>query len=259
MALLFFDIDGTLITLDRRHMMPESAKEALKLARANGHKIFINSGRTKAEIYPSMLEFGFDGIVCGCGTYIELDGQQIFHKSLEKSDCLEYAEFLHDKEFFTVFEGKDHIFFECKGAYVDEINRLFGRSEENPILPYTDEKLQYDKFTIFKRNPAEMDAFNEKFKDIFHFIPHEDELLEMVPEGYTKATGIKFVQDYLNVPLEECYCFGDSFNDLEMLEYVTHSVAMAGATDEIKSKVEFVTTDVEDNGIMNALKHYGLI
>ena len=46
-ALLFFDIDGTLITLDKRHTFPESAKRALLKAKENGHKIIINTGRVK--------------------------------------------------------------------------------------------------------------------------------------------------------------------------------------------------------------------
>ena len=42
---LFFDIDGTLITGDSRMIFPESAKEAIKRTREKGNLVFINSGR----------------------------------------------------------------------------------------------------------------------------------------------------------------------------------------------------------------------
>jgi len=44
--LLFFDIDGTLLAGGIPGYIPDSTIEALKQAQANGHYIFINSGRT---------------------------------------------------------------------------------------------------------------------------------------------------------------------------------------------------------------------
>ena len=47
--LLFFDIDGTLLS-EKTHTVPQSAKEALKKAKENGHLIFINTGRPISTI-----------------------------------------------------------------------------------------------------------------------------------------------------------------------------------------------------------------
>ena len=62
-----------------------------------------------------------------------------------------------------------------------------------------------------------------------------------------------------DIPWEHTYAFGDSANDLEMLSYVAHSVAMGNGTQEVKETAEYVTTGVMDDGIYNGLKHYGLI
>ena len=48
MALMFFDIDGTL--WDRENVIPESTKKALRLLKQNGHQIFLCSGRTRVFI-----------------------------------------------------------------------------------------------------------------------------------------------------------------------------------------------------------------
>ena len=67
--LLFFDIDGTLIT-EEDGTMPESTKKALMQAREQGHFLFINTGRTWKSLPERILHLNFDGYVCGCGTHI---------------------------------------------------------------------------------------------------------------------------------------------------------------------------------------------
>ena len=67
--MLFFDIDGTLIT-EEDGKMPDSTREALHLAHKRGHLLFINTGRTKKSLPKELLNMGFDGYICGCGTHI---------------------------------------------------------------------------------------------------------------------------------------------------------------------------------------------
>ena len=70
MAAIFFDIDGTL--WDRDNNIPQSTKEAIHQLQENGHQTFLCRGRTRVFINSEeLLGMGFDGIVCGCGTFIE--------------------------------------------------------------------------------------------------------------------------------------------------------------------------------------------
>ena len=81
MKAVFFDIDGTL--WDNHAVIPQSTKVAIKKLKENGYLSFICSGRTRSFIYePELLNLGFDGIVAGCGTYIEEHGKEIFYKGL---------------------------------------------------------------------------------------------------------------------------------------------------------------------------------
>ena len=59
--MIFLDVDGTLV--DFTMHMPESAREALSIARKRGHLISLCTGRTVTNVYPWLLEFGFDAIV----------------------------------------------------------------------------------------------------------------------------------------------------------------------------------------------------
>ena len=261
-ALLFFDIDGTLITLDKRHTFPESAKRALLKAKENGHKIIINTGRVKTAIDKHLLEFGFDGLVCGCGTYIEYEGKELFHNRLSRSECIEYAHKLNAFGYETLYEGNERLFIDGEygpGTFMNYIYEYFSKNSDYPIENISSEAFIFDKFTTSRTDKSDTVSFEACFAPAFNLIPHGPVVIEAVPSGYSKATGIEYLMKRLDVSLEDCYAFGDSVNDLEMLKYVKHSVAMGNSVREILNDVEYQTTDIEDDGLLNGLKYYGLI
>ena len=81
----------------------------------------------------------------------------------------------------------------------------------------------------------------------------------MVPKGYSKATGIEFLCEYLNIDRKHTVGVGDSTNDLPMLSYTGISVAMGSGNPDIFSSVDYVTAPVMEDGIEKALRHYQLI
>lgn len=68
--IVFVDVDGTLVTDDG--LVPASAKTAIIKARNNGHQVYLCTGRSKPELYDSILSIGFDGIIGAGGGYIEV-------------------------------------------------------------------------------------------------------------------------------------------------------------------------------------------
>lgn len=261
-ALLFFDIDGTLLTLDDEHILPESTQKALNKAKENGHKIFINTGRVKTAIDKHLLDFGFDGLVCGCGTYIEYEGKEVFHNTLTKEQCISYASLLHEHKFQTMFEGKERLFIDGEygpGSFMEYIYSYFTKNSDYPIEKMTHPDFIFDKFTTVRFPESNEEAFKEGFSENFNLIPHFGSVYEAVPKGFSKATGIKKLSDLLGADLSDCYAFGDSINDMEMLKYVPHSVGMGNSVEEVFSVVQYRTSDILDDGIQNALLHYKLI
>ena len=69
-SILFFDIDGTILTEDGTRAIPDSTRKALHMAKERGHLLFINTGRVFLNIENRIRDLGFDGYVCGCGTQI---------------------------------------------------------------------------------------------------------------------------------------------------------------------------------------------
>ena len=62
---IFLDLDGTLI--DHSLFPPDSALEAVRLAKANGHRLYINTGRSVCQVYDYIWDIGFDGFIGGNG------------------------------------------------------------------------------------------------------------------------------------------------------------------------------------------------
>ena len=105
--ILFFDIDGTLITEDGRRYFPDSARRALAQARANGHLVFINTGRVYCNVTDEIKDAGFDGFVCGCGTSIYYDGKELFHNDVSRDVCRDIAYACRRYDMFGMYEHRD--------------------------------------------------------------------------------------------------------------------------------------------------------
>ena len=95
-SVIFFDIDGTLITEDARMLIPDSTRRAIELTRKKGNLTFINSGRTEFNISRQVRELGFDGYLLGCGTFIEYGGEVLLYETQEQKHCRQIAEILAD-------------------------------------------------------------------------------------------------------------------------------------------------------------------
>ena len=260
-SIIFFDIDGTIATEDERSFIPQSTRDAIAQTRKNGNLTFINSGRTAFNISPKVKELGFDGYICGCGTYIEYGGKVLFYRTIEKDECRRIAELMRKCNVTPVYEHMDGYFFDdqtptCDGlkffmeVFVDSGIDVSGRVE--------DEDFCFDKFVIWTTPESDMELFRKEIGKDFSIIDRGGGFYENVPLGYSKATGIEFILKKLGIPMEKAYAIGDSMNDLPMLEAVPNSIAMGGA-ERIYPYVSYITTPIEQDGIANALRHFGLI
>lgn len=261
---IFFDIDGTL--WDDKMQIPESTKTAIKELRANGHKTFLCSGRSRSTIQAKeLLALGFDGIIAACGNYIEMDGEVIYDNLMtyEKADYV--VKTLRECKMPVVLEGPEKCWIDTEGFDADPyVDYLFEMLGENacPIIGheggYLIEKCSFDRFPDSDWEKC-MDRLGEDFDFIVHDSSEAFHVVEMVPKGTSKATGIDWLCKKYGISIEDTYAVGDSVNDMDMLQFVKHSIGMGNAVDSVKAVVEYVTDSLHDDGIYNALKHYELI
>lgn len=260
--LLFFDIDGTLLT-PYPWTVPDSARKALKEARANGHLIFINSGRIYAMIPSIIKEMGFDGYVCGCGSQIYMNDKLLFSSMIPNDLCRETIEKLRQCKVPAFFEHPDKLLYDSKAPTLPEtILNLKSEVEVEDLALYTPEiyhTFSFAKFLAFPDADSDTETFREFVDKHFSCFIHDDAAWEITQKHCSKATGIQFLAEKLNVSVENTFAFGDSTNDLPMLQYAENSIAMGHCDPLILPHCTYQTSDILDNGIANALKHFHLI
>ena len=261
--LLFFDIDGTILSEGEHRYIPDSAKLAIRSLQKNGHLCFINTGRSWSEIHNELTEIGFDGFVCGCGTYVSYHDEVLFSKELPQELADSIFTDLHSHNLEWLLEGQRAIYYSTIpyttkiGVFHKEYHQLFpDRAEDYP--PET-RGLQFDKFCIGVRPDSRLSDFMDKYNNQLTFIDRGSEFYEVVPTGCSKASGIQFLMDYFHTELQDTIAIGDSANDLPMLEFAGLSIAMKHSDDIVLKTVDYVTDTVENDGIYKAMKHFHLI
>ncbi len=259
--IIFFDVDGTIITEDERAIIPESTRRAIAKARENGHLTFINTGRTIFNLSEELKSIGFDGYLCGCGTYIEYNGEVMLYNKLEQDYCRKIAALVEECGVTPVYERSDCLFFDntapdCEGLrYFKEVFIGQGISIDHDV---TDDDFSFDKFVFWTNENSNSEKLIKVISEDFMVIDRGDGFYENVPKGFTKATAIEMLLEKLGIPMENAYAVGDSANDLPMLTAVPNSIAMGGA-EKIYPYVSFVTKSIDEDGIEYALQHFGII
>ncbi|WP_294377493.1 Cof-type HAD-IIB family hydrolase [uncultured Clostridium sp.] len=259
-SILFFDIDGTLLS-ETTHTIPKSTKAALKKARENGHLLFINTGRAFSNIDDIIKDLNFDGYVCGCGTYIEFKNKELFSKTFDNTFTKELVKNIRECKLDGIIESKTATYYDdfIYGPEVKKIKENHIPAKGQIIKTFDDNEMDCDKFVIWYNKNSDFQKFHNIYKNDFDFIHRDVNFYEIVPKGFSKASGIEFLIKELNISYENTYAFGDSTNDLSMLKYVKNSVAMGNSNPILFDFVSYITDDIEKDGIYNALKHFKLI
>lgn len=258
--IVFFDIDGTIYLYG--NSVPEDTKAAIRQLRENGHLAVICTGRTKSMIFPEIYDIGFDGIIAGAGTYVEF-GEKVLHEfNLPEELTGEIMKVMKDNRIMAILEGIDNTYFDLDympEEYVPIYNLYLGKVGNSVKVVNPSEKAVVSKISGKVLEDGSETVMFEQYGNSFHIVRHGNNYLEMIPEGYSKAEGIKRLINELNIPIEHTYAFGDSMNDYEMLKYVKYGVAMGNAEESFKSEMNYTTEDYDKGGIYNALKRFGLI
>jgi len=265
--LIFFDVDGTLITkCNNEFIIPQSTTDALALLQKNGNLCFINSGRAMSEMDSVVQSLDVNGYICGCGTYISYNNEILLSETIPFSLGNEIIKDLSQCGIEWMLEGTNAVYFSTRPYkthlkdFLPENNSAFASPDSCIIVsPEDAHNLVFDKFCAGILPDSNFEYFRNKYSKSLTFIDRDGGIFEIIPYGYSKATGMKFLMDYFNIPLEHTYAAGDSTNDLTMLEFAGTSIAMEESPAKVTKYADFVTDNILDDGIYNAMKHFNLI
>jgi len=258
--LIFFDIDGTLL-INPFDPMPDSTIRAIAQARANGHICMINTGRSLKLVGEEITgQTEFDGLLLGCGTMITYRGDVLLHRTFHAEEAKRIVEGLQRNGIDAVLEGAENNFLAPEeemfhARWIEYIRKFTDMSYGT----YEEATEHFDKFYAYVENREKMDAFMREFADLLDVVDRSKGYFELMPKGCSKASAMEYVAEYLGIPMTETVAIGDGANDIPMLECAHYAIVMGNAPEEVKKLADFVTTDVDKDGIENALKWLGVI
>ena len=276
--LIFLDIDGTLTTPGSNEP-PQSALKAISAAQAKGHKVFLCSGRNPGMLSP-LLKYNFDGVIACAGGYITVGDEVIYDMPMTKEESELAIEKLHETGVFCTIECRDGAFGdENLGAFLEsnagadgkgnsEIERwrkaLASSLNIRPMGEY-DGTPAY-KVVIMCLHPEQLQPAREALEDRYNFViqeitdpAHRCINGELINRKYDKGRSILRICEYLGVPVEDTIGFGDSMNDLEMIQTVGTSVCMDNGAEALKKISDIVCPAVEEDGMAKAFEQLGLV
>lgn len=272
--IIFLDIDGTL-TEPGKNVPPESALEAIRRAREKGHTVFLCTGRNYDMLKP-LLAYEFDGFIASAGGYIRCGDDTIYDCPMTEVQRTTALEVFERNGIFRTVECRD-------GSYTDEGFKEFlrkhalesGNSEFlrwreqiekslniRPMCDYRGQAVY--KMILMIDDETKLKEPMEVLGEAFNFcIQEKNEQgfinCELVNKKFDKGQAVERVCQHLGILPSNTYAFGDSMNDLEMLEIAGTSICMENGCEQLKKVADDICPSVTKNGLYQAFEKYGLL
>lgn len=270
--IVFLDVDGTLTDYEGR--IPASAVTAVRRARKNGHRVYICTGRSKAEVYPELWNIGLDGMIGGNGSYVEDHGHVVFHQTMTLDQCRRAVDWLHGRGLEFYLESNNGLFaserFEeaAQPAIALYSKRKGGPMTVRDAFPdmifggelYRDDlnKLSF-VLSDYQDYLDAKAAFPDLKAGTWGGKGEEALFGDLGVKDVDKAAAVGALADYLHGDTKDTVAFGDAKVDIPMLECCACGVAMGNGGPEIKAMADYVTDSVEQDGLYKAFQALDLL
>lgn len=276
--IIYLDADGTLF--HHKGYVPASAFRAIEQAQANGHKIVLCTGRQLVEIYGDLKKIDYDAIIAGAGGTVLVKDKLLFDGHFSQAQIHRLAAYLNEHAIPAVYESR-------LGVFGDAMTKRAMKARCEQVCAGLDEKqARMHGMTLFYNSVEELDpkeifakpiskiSFLETKKpyreieadlrdefDLIRatFAPLGPESGEIGCRGISKATGMDLVDRYFGVLASDTAAIGDGENDFCMFERAGVAIAMGNARPAVKEKADWVTADLEEDGILKAFAWLDLL
>lgn len=256
---LFFDIDGTLVSF-HTHRIPQSTVDALTLAKENGVKVYISTGRPIMIINNlGQIEHLIDGYITTNGARCFVGDHVVCEHPILKSDVEKVIAASQKDGYPVIVVGEKHlavlnatevvmdVFVKGLGVDCLDFHTSMDDLEGESVLQLT-------PFCTAEQEAALMPTLENCTSGRWH-----PAFTDITAGDADKGKGLHAMADYLGLDIEETMAFGDGGNDMTILQEAGVGVAMGNAREDVHAVADYVTTSVDEDGVRNALLHFGVI
>jgi Cof subfamily protein (haloacid dehalogenase superfamily) len=259
--LVALDLDDTLLRTDLT--ISPRAQAAIKKAVALGTAVTFATGRMYKSARPFAVELGLDlPLITYVGALVKyVDGREVYHRPLSLETAGKIIDFLLPYKYHINIYINDELYMEKEspeGARYANISKV-------PVHFVNDlrETLQASpaptKILALSGAPeiaALLADIQQAFGGQVHITRSKPYFLEISDLGATKGQALAGLARSLNLTAGQVMAIGDSWNDLDMIEYAGIGVAMGNAEAEVKAAAQYITLNNDDDGVAEAIEKF---
>lgn len=270
-SFIFCDMDGTLLNSKSRITQPTA--KALKEATSRGVKVVIATGKTRPaaiNLLKTVNLSGKDGIISDLSTGVFVQGllvygrqgREIFRRNLDPIVCREAFIYSHkhkvpliafsEDRCLTLFEhplvdSLHTVYYEPKAEIIPSVEQLVGDVEIQKLI-FLD--------TVEGVATTLRPYWEEATGDQASVVQAVPDMLEIIPSGTSKGSGVKMLLDHLGVSPKEVMAIGDGENDVEMLQLAAFGVALSNGSEKAKAVANVIGLSNDEDGVADAIYRY---
>lgn len=276
--IIFLDVDGTIVDYDNH--IPDSAREAIRKARENGHLVYVCTGRSKAEMPDEIWNIGFDGMIGGNGSYVEHKGQILLHQLIPYETAKRVVDWLEARGLEFYLESNNGLFASRnfrevarptlrtyalgKGASEDQVLHMEAEDALHGLIYdgnlYRDD-LNKISFILhsYQDHLDSKEAFPELKAGTWGGRGEEALFGDLGVKYINKAYAVDLILDHLDADRTDTIAVGDAKVDIPMLQACQIGVAMGNGGPEILAVADLITDDVGQDGLYKAFEKLNLL
>ena len=252
--IIFFDIDGTLIDMNNRHIS-ERMLETLKRLKERNIILCLSTGRSPLAL-PQEIS---------ADVYLTYNGSYCFHG---QETILSNP--IPNKDVKAIIDNAASI---NRPVLIATKDRMLANGKDEDLVEYA----SFAHLEVIVADDFDHAADTEKiyqvmagcresdYPTLMNHVHHAritswwDRAVDIIPANSGKGAGVNKILTYYHLDKSEALAFGDGNNDIEMLEAVGFGVAMANGSDKLKEMADDICGHVSDDGIYHYCAAHGLI
>jgi Cof subfamily protein (haloacid dehalogenase superfamily) len=253
-----FDLDGTVLRRDLE--ISGRTLAAMNELRDRGTRLVVATGRRFEGAREHAGRLGFaeeDPVICYGGSMVRrMGGETLLHRTISRGLAAEVLEWAAQRDLHArVFVDGRIITSPDTPAVLRHLRRYEEPGlcvVENPAAWLRDGGEEPTKLVIVD-HPDDIEGWLEEAREAFRgrlfvtrSLPHYVEVGGL--QG-TKSKALEFLCDHWGIDPSRAIAFGDADNDIDMLRFVGHGVAVGGMTDEVREAADAVAPPVHEDGV----------
>lgn len=266
MKIAFFDWDGTL-SADGHTVSRENA-EAIAAFRAAGNLAVLCTGRCLGYVPDVAFQIGFDGVIAASGATVlwrdtadtvrknapgDFAAKWLYRTRVPDDMVREFLEFYAElPQFCAMLEAEHTLYAMNPFPHMPVSPSVILSSADDFFHRFPHEHVS--KFTVAA--PSLPMPTMSQFENCLHIVRYPHPFMELCLPGETKSAGIGRVLSALHLPLAATVAFGDSANDVDMLQYVACGVAMGNAPPDVRAVADRIALPADQNGVAAVLREF---